>query len=141
MITTLDDLPATISTRDLARVLGVTPRRVQQLAADRVIPRGPSRGTWPTVAAIQAYLLDLRESVFERGWRGMIPVRLLTMSIVAELDAAGRIVERRLTAFQPDAGASWTFTMPTLPESERRCGGRWWPKPSRPVLTMPARAT
>lgn len=56
----------------LARLFNLTPRRVQQLASDGVIPR-VSRGKYPLVASVQGYTKFLQDRVTgdrKDGWRG-----------------------------------------------------------------------
>lgn len=45
----------------IAKLFDLTERRVQQLAADGIIPKG-SRGKYPLVGAVQGYIRFLRES-------------------------------------------------------------------------------
>ncbi len=52
--------PATISAAQFARLLEITPRWVQKLASDGVIPKA-GRDRYPMVAAIQAYLRWLHD--------------------------------------------------------------------------------
>lgn len=58
----LDD---SVGVEDLARVLNVTSRRIQQLAKEGVIPRsdGEIRGKYPLGASISAYIVNLQRQV------------------------------------------------------------------------------
>jgi hypothetical protein len=53
------DFPA----ETIARLLGITTRRLQQLAAEGWVPRGRQRGTYPLVGATQGYISYLRQLV------------------------------------------------------------------------------
>jgi phage terminase Nu1 subunit (DNA packaging protein) len=55
-----DHLPAEVGAADLARLLGIGPRRVRELAEMRILPR-TSRGRYPFEAAVTAYCAHLRE--------------------------------------------------------------------------------
>lgn len=46
----------------IAQLLGVTTRRLQQLAAEGYIPKGNERGTYPLVGSVQGYIRYLKES-------------------------------------------------------------------------------
>ena len=59
---------ATYPVAAIARLLNITERRVQQLAADRIIPRA-QRGQYPLVGAVQGYVRFLQERV-EGGGEG-----------------------------------------------------------------------
>lgn len=58
----LDD---SVGVEELARVLNVTSRRIQQLAKEGVIPRqkGEIRGKYPLGASISAYIANLQRQV------------------------------------------------------------------------------
>lgn len=46
----------------IAQLLGVSTRRLQQLAAEGFIPKGAERGTYPLVGSVQGYIRYLKES-------------------------------------------------------------------------------
>src|SRR5918997_5815277 len=52
--------PATYPAETIARLLDLTPRRVQQLVAEGVIPRA-ERGRYEVVPVVRAYVRYLRE--------------------------------------------------------------------------------
>jgi len=54
-------LPETIATRDLARLLGVTPRWLQQLRKDGVLASS-ARGRWPLLECVHAYIAAAQKS-------------------------------------------------------------------------------
>lgn len=52
----------------------------------------------------------------------MATIHPVIVRLVTQIDATGHIIERRLTAFEPDSGASWRFVLPTLPTAARSGG-------------------
>lgn len=46
----------------IATLLGITTRRLQQLASEGYVPKGERRGTYPLVGAVQGYIKYLKES-------------------------------------------------------------------------------
>jgi hypothetical protein len=51
----MTDETTTVSARELAELLGLTDRRVRQLAAENILPRA-ERGRYPRGPALRAYL-------------------------------------------------------------------------------------
>src|SRR2546429_9923783 len=51
---------ATISGANLARLLGISPRRHLELVRARILPAAVSRGLYPLVASVQGYCSHLR---------------------------------------------------------------------------------
>ena len=60
-------------------------------------------------------------------------VRNVRVRISSETDQAGRIVSRTLTATDGE-GATVVLSLPQLPSLTE---GPWWPKPHRPLLSLP----
>lgn len=52
--------PGTIGAEQLAKLLTITPRRLQQLAAAAIVPKA-AKGRYPLVGAVHAYIRHLRE--------------------------------------------------------------------------------
>ena len=78
--------PSKASTADLARLLGITPRRVQQLADDGVLPR-VSHGMFEAAASVKAYVaFACRAAVEERGrYAGLPKERAALVKVQREL--------------------------------------------------------
>lgn len=53
-------MAADFSTDVMAKLLDLTPRRLQQLAAEGVLPKS-ERGRWPLIGCVQGYVKYLRE--------------------------------------------------------------------------------
>src|SRR6478735_2122420 len=60
--------PAKLSTGDLARLLGITPRRVEQLAADGVLAR-IAHGQFEAAASVKAYVAFARKAAIDEAGR------------------------------------------------------------------------
>jgi len=60
--------PAKLSTGDLARLLGITPRRVEQLAADGVLAR-IAHGQFAAAPSIKAYVAFARKAAIDEAGR------------------------------------------------------------------------
>lgn len=51
---------ATATVESLAKLLDITPRRIQQLVAAKVLPKPVSRGQYEIVPSVIAYIRHLR---------------------------------------------------------------------------------
>lgn len=82
-----------ISTSDLAALLGVTKRRVQQLAKDGTIPK-VAHGKYHLAVAVGAYCKFLRDSALSRTGDTELKVEKLRLT-KAQADKAHLEVEKR----------------------------------------------
>lgn len=82
--------PGDVKVEALARLLNLTPRRVQQLAREGVIPKS-GRGLYPFVPAIRAYMEYLQQANLEQG--DVDPDRLKPFERKAHYDAEYRKME------------------------------------------------
>lgn len=60
----------------IADLLGITPRRLQQLAAEEFVPRS-ERGLYPLVGSVQGYIRSLKQSLSaRRAFKHRPPIEL-----------------------------------------------------------------
>ena len=92
---------ASATVEQVARVLMITPRRVQQLTSDGVIPRG-QRGRYQLVPAVQGYIKFLQDRTVGRENVTDPSVRLKTAQAeLAEIELAcerGKLIELQVVA-------------------------------------------
>lgn len=93
----------------MAQLLCITPRRIQQLAAEGVIPRGDNRGDYPLVGSVQGYVRFLQDLAEKKGAGSSTLDAERTRLTAARADMAEleRAEKRRLVLPAPETAAAW----------------------------------
>jgi len=111
----LENLEADLSAEEMAKVVGLTPRRVRQLAAEGVVKRADRRGRYKLVPSVANYISTL--SAGERDV-GLAPIR---QERLARLRMENAARDRELITFDEATGfvdeicGSFVATLSGLP--------------------------
>lgn len=111
-------MDAMISAQDLANLIGLSTRRIRELAEKGVIPRGDS-GRYPHPGAIQAYCTGLREQAAgrsgdENGGQELVRERALLAREQREAQAIKNATSRRELISAAEAERRWADEMARL---------------------------
>lgn len=98
----------TLSTADLARLFGTTPKTVANLAKREIIVKGTKRGSWLLQPSVAGYVRHLREQAAGRGGDIGADVRARLGAAQADLAAEKVKAMRCETLPRAEVEALWT---------------------------------
>lgn len=103
----MENLEADLSAEEMAKVIGLTPRRVRQLAAEGVVQRADRRGRYRLVPSVASYCATLSSGERDAGLAPIRQERLVRLRMenaardreLISMDEAAGVVDQLTGAF------------------------------------------
>jgi phage terminase Nu1 subunit (DNA packaging protein) len=100
----------TLSTADLARLFGTTPKTIADLAKREIIVSAGRRGRWQLQPSVSGYIRHLREQAAARGGEDAATARARLGAAQADLATAKAAKMRGELVEVAEVEAKWTAT-------------------------------